>query len=339
MKAERDDALPGLARMSGLVRTVTTPEFAGVTFYEVVSKSALNRVPAGAGLPFEWTINPYRGCSHACVYCFARSSHRYLDLDTGLGFDSQIIVKTNIVEVLTAELAKPSWSGQSVALGTNTDPYQRAEGRYQLMPGIIGALARSGTGVSILTKGSLLRRDLPLLAAAASDIEVRIAMSIAVFDEALQASIEPGTPSTQARLATISAARAAGLDAHVFLMPLMPGLTDGEDHLDKAAADLAAAGATGVTYGALHLRPGVKEWFAQWLRRSRPDLLPLYRGLYGTRAEPHSEYKALLAARVNAALERHGLDQGLPSWREGRKQMPQDAVSLGAAKSPVNALF
>lgn len=325
--------------MSGLVRTVTTPEFAGVTFYEVVSKSALNRVPAASGLPFEWTINPYRGCSHACVYCFARSSHRYLDLDTGTGFDSQIIVKTNIVEVLTAELAKPSWRGQTVALGTNTDPYQRAEGRYQLMPGIVGALARSGTGVSILTKGSLMRRDLPLLAAAARDVEVRIAMSIAVFDESLQASIEPGTPSTQARLATIAAARELGLDAHVFLMPLMPGLTDGDDHLDNAAAAIAAAGATGVTYGALHLRPGVKEWFAQWLRQNRPALVPLYRELYGPRAELHSGYKAELAVRVNAALERHGLSTGLPSWRDARSVVSDGAPFQAGAKTPVDALF
>ena len=325
--------------MSGLVRTVTTPEFAGVTFYEVVSKSALNRVPAASGLPFEWTINPYRGCSHACVYCFARSSHRYLDLDTGTGFDSQIIVKTNIVEVLTAELARPSWRGQTVALGTNTDPYQRAEGRYQLMPGIIGALARSGTGVSILTKGSLMRRDLPALAAAARDVEVRIAMSIAVFDESLQASIEPGTPSTQARLAAIAAARQLGLDAHVFLMPLMPGLTDSDEHLDNAAAAIAAAGATGVTYGALHLRPGVKEWFAQWLRRVRPDLVPLYRELYGPRAEPHPAYKAELAARVNAALERHGLATALPSWRDALRAVRDGTPSQAGAKTPVDALF
>ena len=137
----RDDAaLPGLARMAGLVRTVRTPEFAGVTFHEVAARSVLNRVPRGSQMPFEWTVNPMRGCTHACVYCFARATHRYLELDAGRDFDSQIIVKVNAVDVLRRELARPTWGREQVALGTNTDPYQRAEGRYRLMPGIIAAL-------------------------------------------------------------------------------------------------------------------------------------------------------------------------------------------------------
>ena len=118
-------------------------------------------------MPFPWTINPYRGCTHACVYCFARRTHEWLEFDSGHDFDSQIVVKTNLVEVLRRELARPSWQREHVALGTNTDPYQRAEGRYQLMPGVIRALADSGTPFSILTKGTLLRRDIPLLAEAA----------------------------------------------------------------------------------------------------------------------------------------------------------------------------
>src|SRR5688572_16878922 len=129
-----------LLPLAGLVRSVSTPEFAGVTFHEVTAKSVLNKVAAGSRMPFEWTINPYRGCSHACVYCFARKSHTYLDFDAGLDFDSQVVVKINAAEVLRKELAKPSWGRQQVALGTNTDPYQRAEARYRLMPGIIGAL-------------------------------------------------------------------------------------------------------------------------------------------------------------------------------------------------------
>ena len=145
-----------------------TPDFAGVTFHEVLAKSALNHVPGQSAMPFGWTINPYRGCTHACVYCFARPTHTYLDLDAGDDFDRQIIVKVNVAEVLRTELAKPSWRHDPVALGTNTDPYQRAEGRYSLMPGIIDALTASGTPFSILTKGTLLRRDLPLLADAAT---------------------------------------------------------------------------------------------------------------------------------------------------------------------------
>jgi hypothetical protein len=215
---ENASALPGLARLNNLITSVTTPEFAGVTFHEVVAKSALNRVPGGdSALPFGWTINPYRGCSHACVYCFARPTHEYLDLDGGDDFDRQIVVKVNVAEVLARELHRPTWQHHPVALGTNTDPYQRAEGRYRLMPGIIAALADSGTPFSILTKGTLLRRDLPLLAEAAQHVPVDLAMSIAVYDDDLQQSVEPGTPTTAARLATVSAARELGLPCQLGL--------------------------------------------------------------------------------------------------------------------------
>ena len=139
-----DAGLPGL-RLGNLVRSVTTPEFAGMRFHEVLAKSALNHVPGDSAMPFNWTINPYRGCSHACTFCFARNTHTYLDLDAGKDFDSEIVVKVNVAEVLARELAKPSWKREPVALGTNTDPYQRAEGRYRLMPGVIAALAHSGT--------------------------------------------------------------------------------------------------------------------------------------------------------------------------------------------------
>ena len=140
---ERSCSAAGLDRLHNLVRTVRTPEFAGITFHEVLAKSALNKVPAAAAVPFSWTVNPYRGCSHACVYCFARRTHTYLDLDAGDDFDRQIIVKINVAEVLARELRRPSWTHEPVALGTNTDPYQRAEGRYRLMPGIIAGLTES----------------------------------------------------------------------------------------------------------------------------------------------------------------------------------------------------
>lgn len=164
LRASTADALPALAKMSHLVRTVTTPEFAGVTFHEVLAKSALSRVGPGSAVPFTWTINPYRGCSHACVYCFARPSHRYLELGSGADFDSQVIVKINVVEALKADLAKRSWAREHVALGTNTDPYQRAEGRYRLMPGISTRRSRASRPSSAPTgsnapRGLQYRRD------------------------------------------------------------------------------------------------------------------------------------------------------------------------------------
>ncbi|WP_309066685.1 Rv2578c family radical SAM protein [Microbacterium sp.] len=303
-----DDALPGLESRSGLVQSVTTPEFAGMTFHEVLAKSALNRVPGPSKMPFNWTINPYRGCSHACVYCFARGTHEYLDLDGGGDFDSQIVVKTNVVEVLQRELRRGSWKRETVALGTNTDPYQRAEGRYRLMPGIVRALADSGTPMSILTKGTLVRRDIPLLVEAARQVPVDVQMSIAMYDEALQHSIEPGTPTTQARLDTVRALSDAGFRVGVFLMPVLPHLTDSIPALDLALQRIKAAGADHAVYGALHLRPGVKPWFFQWLERERPDLVSSYRGLYpGTSAEAPKGYKQWLAKRMRPLIRMHGL--------------------------------
>ncbi|WP_082095893.1 Rv2578c family radical SAM protein [Demequina flava] len=304
---ERADALPGLAKLNTFIRSVQTPEFAGVTFHEIHAKSALNKVGDSSVVPFTWTINPYRGCSHACVYCFARPSHKYLELDAGDDFDNQVIVKTNIVDALRADLAKKSWQREHVALGTNTDPYQRAEGRYQLMPGIIDALAESGTPMSILTKGTLLRRDLPRLAQAAQDVPVDIAMSIAIFDDDLQQSIEPGTPTTAARLATVKAAADMGFNVAVFMMPVLPYLTDSEPHLDAALTRIKEAGASSVTYTALHLRPGVKEWYARWLNTHRPDLTPRYRRLFGDGAYAPKHYRHELAARIKPLIRKYEL--------------------------------
>ena len=295
-----------LLPLSGLVKSVQTPEFAGITFHEVLSKSALNKVPPGSAMPFQWTVNPYRGCSHACVYCFARKSHSYLDFDSGLDFDSQVVVKVNVAEVLRAELMKPSWGRHHVALGTNTDPYQRAEGRYQLMPGIISALADSGTPFSILTKGTLLARDIPQLQRAAQDVSVGMGISLALLDEDLAAAIEPGTPSPRARLALITKLRDAGLPCGVMAMPILPWLSDSDDALDALFGALARAGATGVTAGALYLRPGTREWFMQWLAREHPALVGKYRRLYDTGSYAAKEYRHWLAGKVNEAKARNG---------------------------------
>ncbi|WNM26162.1 Rv2578c family radical SAM protein [Demequina capsici] len=317
LDSEQVDALPGLARLSNLIRSVRTPEFDGIVFHEIAAKSALNKVGSSSVVPFTWTINPYRGCSHACVYCFARPSHQYLELDAGRDFDTQLIVKANVVEVLQRELSRPSWTREHVALGTNTDPYQRAEGRYRLMPGIIAALADSGTPFSILTKGSLLRRDLPLLADAATRVPVDLAMSIAVFDDDLQQTLEPGTPTTAARLATVTAAAEAGFDVAVFMMPVLPYLTDDTEHLDAALARIKAAGATSVTYSALHLRPGVKEWYARWLNTFRPELTPRYRALYGDGSYAPKRYRQELAARIKPLIRAHGLDRAAVDHNTG----------------------
>src|SRR6201987_3057357 len=301
-----DGALPGLQRI-GFVRSLRAPQFDGITFHEVLCKSALNKLPDAAALPFRFTVNGYRGCSHACRYCFARPSHEYLDFDCGTDFDTQVVVKTNVAEVLRHELRRPSWRRETVALGTNTDPYQRAEGRYALMPGIIGALAGSGTPLSILTKGTLLRRDLPLIAEAAQQVPVSVAVSLAVSDAELHREVEPGTPTPQARLGLITAIRDAGLDCHVMVVPLLPHLTDSVEHLDGLLGEIAAARATGARVFGLHLRSSTRGWFMAWLGRAHPELIGAYRELYRRGAYLPPSYRDTLRQRAVPLIAKYRL--------------------------------
>ncbi|MGW5320513.1 Rv2578c family radical SAM protein [Rhodococcus pyridinivorans] len=318
-----DGALPGLER-AGLVRSVRTPEFEGVTFHEVLCKSALNRTPEASRLPFRYTVNTFRGCTHACRYCFARPTHEYLDLDGGHDFDSQLVVKTNVAAVLRRELARRSWTREHVAVGTNTDPYQRAEGRYRLMPGVIRAFAESGTPFSILTKGTLLRRDLPLLSLASGQVDVSVAVSLPIGDPELAAHIEPGTPSPKARLDLVKAVVDAGLSCHVMVAPVLPFLTDSRQHLDTLFGSLAAAGASGVTVIPLHLRGSTRGWFLSWLAQEHPALMRRYRRLYGRGAYVAPEYSQWLDERVAPLLERHRLGVRASARREERGALRAD---------------
>ena len=301
-----DGALPGLQRL-GLIKSVRVPQFEGMTFHEVLCKSALNKVPNASALPFRYTVNGYRGCSHACRYCFARPTHEYLDFDIGTDFDTQIVVKTNVADVLKKELKRPSWQRETVALGTNTDPYQRAEGRYALMPGIITALATSGTPMSILTKGTLLRRDLPLISQAAQQVPLSVAISLAVGDPQLHRDLEPGTPTPQARLALITAIRDAGLGCHVMVAPVLPHLTDSAEHLDELLGQIAAAGATSVTVFGLHLRGATRGWFMAWLARAHPELTGRYRDLYRRGAYLPQSYRDMLRERARPLIAKYRL--------------------------------
>ncbi|TDZ89960.1 Rv2578c family radical SAM protein [Mycobacteroides salmoniphilum] len=324
-----DGALPGLERI-GLVRSVRTPEFEGITFHEVLCKSALNKVPAVSMLPFRFTVNAFRGCAHACRYCFARPTHEYLEFDSGADFDNQIVVKTNLVPVLRKELGRKSWNRETVALGTNTDPYQRAEGRYQLMPGVIAALADSGTPISILTKGTLLRRDLPLLAEAAQHVPVSLGISLAIGDEALHHEVEAGVPSPQARLSLITAAREAGFEPQVMVAPVLPFLTDTVEHLDDLLGRIAEAGAAGVTVFPLHLRGTTRGWFMSWVSQSHPELVGRYRELYRKGAYAPAEYRAWLRERVGPLVSKYGL-------ASRREETPSRPTKL--ARTPEMTLF
>jgi DNA repair photolyase len=308
------------------VRTFDTPGFRGSTFYEVRAKSVLNRVQQAESWFFNWTVNPYRGCGHRCVYCFARKTHTYLDFDAGLDFDTRIVVKVNAPEVLRRELARPSWQRERVAMGTNVDCYQRAEGRYRLMPGIIAALAESGTPLSILTKGTLMLRDLPLLQAAARDVDVSLAMSIGFTDETLWRSVEPGTPSPARRLDAVRTLADAGIGCTVLMAPILPYLSDSPEQLRATVAAIAAAGAKSVTPIVLHLRPGAREWYASWLKKTHPELTPRYRSLYRKGSYVPSWYSEGVVASVYELAEEYGLrkpSNGTPRDLPPREPEPE----------------
>ncbi|MFC6015117.1 Rv2578c family radical SAM protein [Plantactinospora solaniradicis] len=476
-------ALPG-----AVVRTFDTPAFAGMTFYEVQAKSILNRVPGASRVPFEWTINPYRGCSHACAYClageteilladggtrplarlrigdqiygtvaqgnhrryvrtevlahwstvkpayritledgteltasgdhrfltprgwkhvvgsppgdaprpylaltdslvgtgrsastpdsrpggpggrldgtilgsraavrirgieplerelrlydittgtgdfiangvvshncFARNTHTYLDLDAGRDFDSKVIVKVNAGELVRRELAAPKWRGDHIAMGTNVDCYQRAEGRYRLMPPILTALRDFANPFSILTKGTLILRDLPLLRQAATVTRVSISLSVGFVDEPMWRSVESGTPSPRRRLDAVRELTDAGFQVGVLMAPILPGLTDTEESIEATVAAIAAAGAVSVTPLPLHLRPGAREWYAAWLGREFPQLVPRYRALFGKGSYLPQAYQREVTARVRMAARRHGLHRAESG--EARQVTPTD---------------
>lgn len=293
--------LPGY-RDGAVVRRFDAPQALDMRFYEVHARSVLNRVPGRSPMPFRWTINPYRGCSHACVYCFARPTHRYLDFDAGRDFEREIVVKVNAPEVLRVELARPSWKGEHVALGTNTDPYQWVEGRYRLMEGIWEALrdAAGGAGnpCSVLTKSPLLLRDLPLMLQIAQRTTIQANLSIPTLDERAWRATEPHTPNPRARLEAVAALNRAGIPTGVLVAPLMPGINDAPHQLEPLLQGAIDAGASRIGGVALHLRGEVKDVFMDWLRAQRPELVERYEGLYRRGAYAPREERQRLAGLV-----------------------------------------
>lgn len=216
--------------------------------------------------------------------CFARPTHQYLDFDAGRDFEKEIVVKVNVPEVVRAELARPSWRGEHIAMGTNTDPYQWVEGRYRLMRGIWEAMRDFANPCSILTKSPLLLRDLDLMLEVAERTTVHANLSIPTMDEKAWRATEPHTPSPKERMEAVKALNEAGIPCGILVAPLMPGINDAPEQVERILEMAADAGATGISGITLHLRDGVKEVFMDWLRTSRPDLVPRYEELYGRRA-------------------------------------------------------
>jgi DNA repair photolyase len=322
--AERRDVALPLIERGAVARTFDTPGFRGMTFYEVQAKSVVNRVPEASRMSFRWTINPYRGCQHACRYCFARNSHTYLDLDAGADFDTKVVVKVNAPELVRKKMASPGWSGEHIAMGTNVDCYQRAEGRYRLMPGIIGALKDAANPFSILTKGTLILRDIDLLAEAAEVTDVGLNVSVGFIDKELWRSVEPGTPAPGRRLEACAALNERGLRCGVLMGPVVPFLSDSPAQLDAAVGQIAATGATHVMPIVLHLRPGTREWFFRWLGANHPGLVGRYLELYGRGAYAPKSYQARIAGQVRELADKHGIGRPRPGYGHGRRPITDE---------------
>jgi DNA repair photolyase len=290
---ERKAALPGF-KEPAVVRTFDAPEALGTRFYEIRARSAINKVPARSKMPFRHTINPYRGCTHACAYCFARPTHTYLDFNAREDFEREIVVKVNAPELVRAELARPSWKGDHVALGTNTDPYQWVEGRYRLVEGIWEAMRDFANPCSVLTKSPLLLRDIELMKELVEATEFVANLSVPTLDEKAWRETEPHTPHPRKRLEAVAELNRAGIPTSVLIAPLIPGVNDAPEQVEELLELAGEAGARTVGGVGLHLRGEVREIWFDWLRQYRPDLIPRYQELYRRGAYmPSAERKRL----------------------------------------------
>ncbi|GAA2593840.1 hypothetical protein SMC26_43030 [Actinomadura fulvescens] len=266
--------------------------------------------PLGIDLPmFDLTTGTGDFVSNGLVShnCFARKTHEYLDLDAGADFDSKVVVKVNAAELVRRELAAPRWRGEHIAMGTNVDCYQRAEGRYRLMPGILAALRDAANPFSILTKGSLILRDLPLLLEAGERAEVSTMVSVGSLDRELWRLVEPGTPAPGRRMEVCAALNEAGIGCGVLMGPVLPYLSDSPRELEAVVRAAAEAGATSIGAITLHLRPGAREWYLSWLRDHHPELVVPYARLYGDRAYAPKAYQERISARVKELADQYGI--------------------------------
>jgi DNA repair photolyase len=277
------------------------------TYQEVKCRSALNHVE---GMPFAWTLNPYRGCTHGCHYCFARRYHRQFELNAGDQFASVILVKTNFVEVLGRELSRPAWARELVALGTATDPYQPIEGHYKLTRGAIVEVAASKTPLSIVTKGPMVVRDADVLLEASKAARCTVCVSVPSVDEDAWRRLEPGTAHPLQRLRAVRTLTQAGVRAGVLMAPVVPGITTSKRVLESTISAIAAHGAAFVGANVLHLEGGTRDHFFEFLGREYPHLVDGYQRLYanGVKRAPRAYAKAV-SAKVAELREAIGLTE------------------------------
>src|SRR5262249_18517498 len=272
-------------------------------YQEVTCRSALNPVK---GMPFKWTLNPYRGCTHGCHYCFARRYQTQFELGPGDEFSSLIFLKVNFADVLRRELDRPSWTREQVALGTATDPYQPIEGHYKLTRRTLEALIAGRTPVGIVTKGPMIVRDRELLASLSRVAGCTVCISVPTIDEDAWRALEPGTAHPLQRLRAVKTLREAGVKAGVLMMPVVPGFTTQPSKLEKTIEAIAAHDAAFLGANVMYLKGGTKDHFMGFLAHAFPHMVARYSRLYaGAYAAP--EYVREVRAIIEMFKARHGM--------------------------------
>ena len=290
---------------------------AGADVQEIQCKTLLNKIDVPR-FPFRWTLNPYRGCRHACTYCYARPTHEFWGLDSGRDFETRVFAKVNAPEVLRKELKRPSWRRESIAIGTASDPYEPAEAEYEITRRILHVLRDFQNPASITTKGVLVRRDADILAELSQVADVHVNFSIGTINEKVWQMMEPGTPRPQARLEAMQYLVENGVSAGVMMAPLLPGITDDEENIQAGVE--AAQGHKAQYLGAnvLFLKPGSKEWFMPMLREAYPHLTPGYNRLYHKTYAPGEYTKSVMDT-----VDRVRRQWGLPDRATVQRNMSQ----------------
>jgi len=278
-----------------------------IEYREEPCKAALNRVK---GMAFGWSLNPYMGCAHRCTFCYVRAFEHRADRPFDERYGRSIRVKVNIAEVLRAELARPTWEREDVAIGAATDPYQPAEGRYRLTRACLEVLAEAETPFSIITRGPMIVRDLDVLTEAARRVKVTVTFSIPTVDLDVWRRTEPSTAPPAQRLRALSKLVDAGIRASVGMAPVLPGISDAPEQLDAVVRAARAAGACGIWSNVLFLRPGTREHFLESLAREWPELVPRYEELYARRAYLPAAETNPVRAQVAALARAHGVRDG-----------------------------
>jgi len=293
--------------------------------HEIQARSAINQVQ---GMPFKWSLNPYKGCVHACSYCYARAYHAYVGLPAS-SFETQLFAKVNIAEVLRAELRRPSWRGEHIAVGTATDPYQRYESQYRLTRQCLEAMATFDNPGSVTTKGTLVTRDIDVMSDLAARADFSVNISLISLDRELLRTLEPGTPAPSSRLRAMERISSAGIRVAVSLAPIIPGMTDQPDQIESVVRAAAEHGATDVWAGALRLAPDVKEHFMRTIEQHFPHLLPTYQRLYGGGAYTPTAYQLRVESLVSARRRAEGMQ--IPP----RESTIQNASTRGQLALPI----